>query len=189
MPINKPIDILRKLLSMGRRARNFVKRHTIFGTNVDIHPTVSICWSASLDPARGRIAIGRHSSVHEGVILRAYGGLIDIGEHCTINPYCYLHGGGNLVIGNGVRIAAHTSVIAANHIFDDPGQCIYQQGEIRKGIIIEDDVWIGAGAKILDGVTIKQGTVVGAGAVVTKSTEPYSIVVGVPAKPIASRLK
>jgi acetyltransferase-like isoleucine patch superfamily enzyme len=182
------MDVLRKLLSTGRRVRNFVKRNVVFGNDVSIHHSVSICWSASLDPARGRIAVGRHSSLDEGVILRAYGGLIDIGENCTVNPYCFLHGGGNLVIGNGVRIASHAVIIAANHMFDDPNQYIYMQGESRRGIVIEDDVWIGAGAKILDGVTIKRGTVVGAGSVVTKSTEPYSIVAGVPAKPISSRL-
>lgn len=186
--MNRLIDILRQLLRAGRLARNFVKRHMIFGKNVSIHPSVSICWSASLDPARGRIVIGRHSSLDQGVILRAYGGLIDIGQNCTVNPYCFLHGGGNLVIGNGVRIAAHAVIIAANHIFDDPGEYIYQQGESKRGILIEDDVWIGAGAKILDGVTIKRGTVVGAGAVVTKSTEPYSVVAGVPARAISSRL-
>lgn len=186
--MNLLVDRLRKLLSTGRQLRNFCKRNLIFGGSVSIHPTVSICWSASIDPARGRIAIGRHSSLDEGVILRAYGGQIEIGEHCTVNPYCYLHGGGSLRIGNGVRIAAHTVIIAANHIFADPDQYIYLQGERRQGIVIEDDVWIGAGAKILDGVTVKRGTVVGAGAVVTKSTEPYAIVVGVPARAIASRL-
>lgn len=186
--MNMLIDKLRVLLRVGRRARDFVKRNMIFGNDVSIHHSVSICWSASIDPARGRIAIGRHSSLDQGVILRAYGGLIDIGENCTVNPYCLLHGGGNLVIGNGVRIASHTVIIAANHIIDNPNQYIYLQGETRRGIVIEDDVWIGAGAKILDGVTIQRGTVVGAGAVVTESTEPYSIVAGVPAKPVSSRL-
>lgn len=56
-----------------------------------------------------------------------------------------------------------------------------------KGIIIEDDVWIGAGVKVLDGVTIAQGCVIGANSVVTKSTEPYGIYVGVPARKIKSR--
>ena len=54
--------------------------------------------------------------------------------------------------------------------------------------MIEDDVWIGAGARILDGVVVRKGTVVGAGAVVTKSTEAYSIVVGIPANKVSSRL-
>jgi acetyltransferase-like isoleucine patch superfamily enzyme len=186
--MNVIIDFLRKILRAGRRARDFIKRHMIFGTDINIHHSVSICWSASLDPARGRIAIGRNSSLDQGVIVRAYGGIIDIGENCSVNPYCFLHGGGNLVIGNGVRIASHTVIISANHIFDDPNQYIYKQGESKRGIVIEDDVWIGAGAKILDGVTLKRGTVVGAGAVVTKSTEPYAIVAGVPAVTVSSRL-
>ena len=53
-------------------------------------------------------------------------------------------------------------------------------------VIIEDDVWIGAGAKILDGIVIRKGTIVCAGAVVTKNTEEYNIVAGVPAKTIGS---
>lgn len=56
-----------------------------------------------------------------------------------------------------------------------------------KGIVIEDDVWIGAGVKILDGVTIAKGCVIGANAVVTRSTEAYGIYVGVPAQKIKSR--
>jgi acetyltransferase-like isoleucine patch superfamily enzyme len=55
-------------------------------------------------------------------------------------------------------------------------------------IVIEDDVWIGSGAVIMPGITIKKGTVVGANAVVTRSTEEYSIVFGVPARKVGSRL-
>lgn len=64
---------------------------------------------------------------------------------------------------------------------------IYLQGVSAKGIIIEDNVWIGAGAKILDGVVLREGTVVGAGSVVNKSTEAYSVVVGIPARTIRVR--
>ena len=121
-------------------------------------------------------------------MLRAFSGSIEIGENCTVNPYCILDGGGGLIIGNGVRIAAHTVIVASNHNFSDPSTPIFEQGLSTKGIIIEDDVWLGSGAKVLDGVTICKGTVVGAGSVVTKSTEPYSVVVGVPSKKISSRL-
>ena len=56
-----------------------------------------------------------------------------------------------------------------------------------KGVIIEDDVWIGANAVLLEGVTVAQGSVIGAGAVVTKSTQPYSISAGIPARQVGLR--
>lgn len=94
---------------------------------------------------------------------------------------------GGVKIGNGVRIAAHCVIVPSNHIYSDPNEYIYKQGMSCKGITIEDDVWIGAGVKVLDGITIAKGCVIGANAVVSKSTEPYGIYVGVPAKKIKSR--
>lgn len=78
-------------------------------------------------------------------------------------------------------------IVAANHAFKDQKRRIVDQGMDYKGIRIEDDVWIGAGACILDGVTLHKGTVIAAGAVVTKSTEVYSIAAGVPARLIGRR--
>lgn len=187
--MNFCLNFARSILRFLKLTRNCTKRYLLIGRNVTIHPTVSINWTTSIDPARGKITIGKNSGLDIGVILRAYGGSISIGENCTINPYSILYGGGGLSIGNGVRIAAHCVIVASNHNFADPDCYIYTQGETKEGIVIEDDVWIGAGVRVLDGVTIAKGTVVAAGAVVTKSTEPYSIVGGVPAKKISSRLK
>ena len=84
-------------------------------------------------------------------------------------------------------IAAHTTVIPSNHIFASCDLPIREQGLTCKGIVIEDDVWIGTGVKILDGITIGKGSVIGAGTVLTKSIEPYSVVVGVPGRVIRMR--
>ena len=116
-----------------------------------------------------------------------YGGNITIGDFCSINPYTILYGHGNLSIGNNVLIAAHCVIIPANHIFSDLDSPINSQGLTTKGIIIEDDVWIGAGCRILDGVTVGKGSIIAAGAVVNKDVEPYTIVGGVPAKIIKKR--
>jgi acetyltransferase-like isoleucine patch superfamily enzyme len=92
------------------------------------------------------------------------------------------------VIGDNVLIAGHTMIIPSNHNSQDLQIPINQQGENSKGIIIEDDVWIGAGCKILDGVCIKSGAIIGAGSVVTKDIPPNAIIAGVPGKLIKYRI-
>lgn len=170
-----------------RKTRGFIKILDSKLRGVDVNFSSLIRPSAVLEPSGGHISIGSNTFIDNGVILRPLGGSIEIGSDCSVNAYSVLYGSGGLRIGNGVRIAAHAAIFASNHVFSDPDKLIKDQGLSLLGIIIEDDVWIGAGARILDGVVIRKGTVVGAGAVVTKSTEPYSVVAGVPAKKISSR--
>lgn len=75
-------------------------------------------------------------------------------------------------------------VFAVNHVFDDPTRPFVEQGIRAAGIVIADDVWLGAGAVITDGITLGKGAVIAAGAVVTKDGAPHAVVAGVPAKPI-----
>jgi len=77
--------------------------------------------------------------------------------------------------------------VPSNHNFDDLEMPINQQGETKKGISIADNVWIGAGCRILDGVKIGTGAIVASGAVVNKDVPDYAIVGGVPAKLIRMR--
>lgn len=137
--------------------------------------------------AGGSIKIGRNCSISEGAQILTWGGDIVIGDNSTVNPCAIIYGQGGTIIGKGVRIAAHVVIVPSNHIYSDPDKYIYTQGLSKKGIIIEDDVWLGAGVKVLDGVTISRGCVVGANAVVTKNTEPFGVYVGIPAKKIKSR--
>jgi acetyltransferase-like isoleucine patch superfamily enzyme len=116
-----------------------------------------------------------------------YGGFIRIGDHCSVNPFCVLYGHGGLTIGNNVRIATCTVIIPANHVFSDLDIPIHKQGTTALGIVIEDNVWIGANVTILDGVRIGRGAVIGAGAVVTKDVDPLHVVGGVPACTIKVR--
>jgi len=121
-------------------------------------------------------------------MLFAWGGIIEIGDDCSVNPFAILYGSPKkLSIGNYVRIAAHTVIIPANHTYDDPARPIHLQGGMSRGITIEDDVWLGAGVTVLDGVRIGRGSVIGAGSVVTRDIEPYSVAVGVPARRIKRR--
>lgn len=142
---------------------------------------------AIIEPGKGRIAIGSRAEIKRGAMIQANGGSVTIGDHFSLNPYSILYGSGGLTIGNWVRIAAHVVVIPANHGFDDPDVPIKAQPETRLGIVIEDDVWIGAGAVILDGAHISRGCVIGAGSVVKGRTEPLGIYVGSPARKVAVR--
>lgn len=135
----------------------------------------------------GKVYIGDNCELRSGCKLLTYGGIIRIGNKCSVNPYTLLYGQGNLTIGNNVRIATQCVVIPSNHNYSDPNKPILNQGLTNLGITIKDDVWIGCGVRILDGVVIAEGCVIGAGSVVTKSTIPYGIYAGVPAKLIKSR--
>lgn len=182
--------MLKRAISFASRTiQNRLKRIQLFPLGFRATNSATVYWSVSADGggSGGRICIGRDTRIDIGVIIRAYGGLISIGNHCSVNPYCVIQGSGRISIGDGVRIASHTVIVASNHIFDMSTDPIYLQGVSAKGIIIEDNVWIGAGAKILDGVVLREGTVVGAGSVVNKSTEAYSVVVGIPARTIRVR--
>ncbi|OWY07404.1 hypothetical protein B6V74_18410 [Thioclava sp. F42-5] len=120
-------------------------------------------------------------------MLASNGGSIEMGDDCSVNPYSVLYGKGGLKIGNGVRIAAQTVIVPTNHGTDDLTMPIFKQKSRSIGIVIEDDVWIGANCTILDGVRIAQGCVIGAGSVVSKSTKPFGIYAGVPARLIKMR--
>lgn len=133
-------------------------------------------------PLGGGILVSPGVCLSDGAILAPYGGDIRIAENVFIGPYCVLYGHGGLTIGRDTMIAAHTVIIPSNHSFADPDQTISNQRATNLGITIGADVWIGCGARILDGVSIGDGCVIGAGAVVTKSLPPYSIALGVPAR-------
>ncbi|MBP2551882.1 acetyltransferase-like isoleucine patch superfamily enzyme [Neorhizobium galegae] len=129
-----------------------------------------------------QLMIGAGSWIAGHAIVR---GEIDMGENVSVNPYACLSG--KVRIGNGVRIASHVSIVGFNHGFDDLHTPIYRQPLTSKGIEIEDDVWIGANAVILDGVRVGRGSVIAAGAVVTQDIPSFSIVGGVPARVLKLR--
>jgi acetyltransferase-like isoleucine patch superfamily enzyme len=133
------------------------------------------------------VRIGPKSRIKSGAILAPREGFIDIGSGCSVNPFCVFMGYGGITLGNNVRIATGCTIVAFTHEFGDPDTPIIEQGNSWKGVTLEDDVWLGAGVRVLDGVTIGRGSVVGAGSVVNKSIPPNSIAVGVPAKVVKTR--
>jgi acetyltransferase-like isoleucine patch superfamily enzyme len=143
----------------------------------------------------GTIRIGARSTIHPGAMLLSYGGFIRLGTRCSVNPYSVLYGHGGLSIGDNVRIAAHCVIVPANHGTALDGGPICDQPMSRRGIRIGNDVWLGAGVRVLDGAVIDDGCVVAAGAVVRGELESCGIYGGVPArllgwrKPNAAYLK
>lgn len=159
-----------------------------YDKNITIHKDTYIHPSAIIEvKGGGEIKIAKGVSIHEKVIIQTYGGNIIIGENCSINPNTIIYGHGNTIIGRNVLIAGGCMIIPSNHIFLDKKKTINSQGGDDKTIIIKDDVWIAHGCSILAGVTIEEGCVIAAGAVVNKNTDQYSVYGGVPIKKIKER--
>lgn len=130
--------------------------------------------------------VGDNVSIHSGVYL-FHPENLSIGDHVSIHPMCYLEASGGLTIGNNVSIAHGATIMTESHRYDSLDIPIKDQGLLFKETIIESDVWIGAKATILYGTTIGSGSIVAAGAVVTKNVPRLAIVGGVPAKVIRLR--
>jgi acetyltransferase-like isoleucine patch superfamily enzyme len=107
---------------------------------------------------------------------------LELGDQVDIGEFTHIRANGGLRIGSRVLIAARATITTREHPVDLPRWAVTTDAPV----VIEDDVWIGAGAIVLPGVTIGRGAVVAAGAVVTASVEPYTVVAGVPARAIKS---
>lgn len=163
-------------------------------SHLKIGAAASIARDVLID-ARGRdgIVLGDGVTIDERATLRASGVLRNLGEGIVIGHRTaiglgnFIHGGGGVSIGSDCLLGPYVSVFSENHIADDPARPIRDQGERRRPVIIGDDVWIGAGATVLSGVSIGRGAIVAAGAVVTSDVAPMTIVGGVPAQLIKHR--
>ncbi|ACA87512.1 transferase hexapeptide repeat containing protein [Shewanella woodyi ATCC 51908] len=150
-----------------------------FGDNCFIAPEVKLF----AEPGRD-IAIGSHCMIAADSFLH---GPISLGDEVAINHGCSLDGGRNgIKIGKQTRIANNVTIYAFNHGMA-PDTPIYQQASNSKGVTIGKDVWIGAQAGIVDGVSIGDHAVIGMGCIVTKDVADFAIVAGNPAKVIGDR--
>lgn len=140
------------------------------------------------------IVIGDNVSIARDSILICTGVIahkgtgITIGNGTGINARAYLSGQGGIQIGNEVIFGPDVKIFSENHNYADPTQTIKAQGVSRKGVIIGDNCWIGAGVTILDGVNIGNGCVIAAGSVVSRSIPENAIAAGIPAKVIKNRI-
>lgn len=136
----------------------------------------------------GGIAIGENTYVMHHAELHVYNfrdlphAGIWIGRDSLVGEFNVLRGQGGITIGDRVYFAPLVQVLAVNHVYDDPTRPFVEQGITAQGIAIEDDVWVGAGAIVLDGVRIGKGAVIAAGAVVSEDVPPHTVAAGVPAR-------
>jgi len=131
-----------------------------------------------------KVSIGQQTHVSmrwfvTGYPVRAH---VSIGNNCVINREVYLDGRVGVVIGNNVNVSFQTCILSLHHDHNSPSFAA-----VGAVVTIHDHAWIGARATLLPGVTIGEGAVVAAGAVVTRDVAPYEVVGGVPAKKIAER--
>jgi len=136
----------------------------------------------------GRIVLGDDVWLSRGCYVVANRDMeVRIEDRAYIGHRCLLYGHGGIAIGQDALLANDVQLICGNHTFARRDVPIRAQPPDERPIVIEDDVWLAASVIVLGGVTIGQGSVVGAGAVVTRSLPPYSIARGVPAQVVGVR--
>lgn len=136
---------------------------------------------------RGIIRVGRGCEIQDGARLETWGGSIELQERTFVGPYVVIYGHGGVRIGKGCLISMHCRILSSNHTTPPVGIPIRSTPDVLQPTVIEDDVWLGAGATVLAGVYLHQGAIIGAGAVVTHDIPANAIAVGVPARVIRYR--
>jgi len=175
--------MIRIVISVNLSLRSLFWRTLLRINGGSIGKNVKIYEGVKLASRRGcPINIGDNVSIEKGVVIStSEKGKIEIGDHVYLGEYSILTSNQEIEIGDHVLISPHNNIVDFNHLYQDPDIPIDQQGVIGKKITIQDDAWIGTGCKILMGVTVGKGAVVGAGSVVTKDVPPYHVVAGNPA--------
>ncbi len=141
----------------------------------------------------GGISIGDNTFLMHHTMLHVFNfrklpqAKITIGNNCFLGEFNVIRGQGGVTIGNDVYTGPMVQLVAVNHVYNSLNRPIREQGITAKGIVIEDDVWLGANVTVVDGVTVGRGSIIGAGSVVTRDIPPYSIAVGTPARPVKNR--
>ncbi len=188
--------LLRSLLY--RRLLGSCGRNVTFGSHVGLrHPhKVRIGDNVVIDDyclidAKGvsndGIRIGSGVFLGRNTILSCKNGDIRLGDRVNIGFNCEIFSASSVTLGDDALVAAYVYLIGGGHEFSDPARPVLAQPRSSRGIDIGAGVWLGAGAKVLDGVTIGNDAIVGAGSVVTESIAPSTIAAGVPARVLRRR--
>ena len=105
-----------------------------------------------------------------------------VGANFGCNSGTYINAIGHIYMGNDVLIGSNVTISSGKHDIEGREKSVFSRPTQPMQITIGSDVWIGAGASVLPGLNVADGTVIGANAVVTKDTQPYSVMVGIPAR-------
>lgn len=143
-------------------------------------------WGVNRKNAPIRVVTIGHNSIGSGTVIQGTGRL-SIGKNTFFGEYCIVGCNAEITIGQDVMIAQAVTIRDTDHAFERTDIPMNQQGITTAPILIGDDVWIGHGAAVLKGVTIGNGAIIAAGAVVNRDVAPYDIVGGVPARVIGNR--
>jgi acetyltransferase-like isoleucine patch superfamily enzyme len=160
---------------------------------IDIHPLAQVSRFADIEESvRGsRIVVGAHCVIDSFVKIKPVGGMGDlvIGAQSVINAGCVLYTGNGIQIGEHVAVAANTTFAPVNHDYRSRSSLISDQGFLasKGGILVEDDVWIGANCVLLDGAVLRQGCVIAAGSVVRGEVPAYTVWAGQPLRQVGVR--
>ncbi len=182
--------VYRLVLNMDGWAAIENKVRLLFADNIRLGHGVYLDQNVYLHACPQGIEIGDNTIIMYGAILHVYNfrdlpnSRIKIGRDSLVGEYTVIRGQGGVEIGDRVYTSPFTQIIAVNHVYDDPERPFIEQGITAEGIVIEDDVWLGSGTIITDGVRIARGAVVAAGAVVTQDVAAHTVVAGIPARPI-----
>jgi acetyltransferase-like isoleucine patch superfamily enzyme len=165
-------------------------RHVRAGRDLDLEEGVFINGLS-----RRGVVFGDRCTVGRGAVIAPSGifggepgeGLL-MGDHSNLGAWAYVGCSGFISVGSNVLMGPRVSLLAEDHNAVSTEEPIKAQGVTRLPITIEDDVWLGAGATVVGGVTVGRGSILAAGSVVTKDVAPFSVVAGVPATLVRTRL-
>lgn len=138
------------------------------------------------DANRG-IVVGDGVFLGRGTILSCKNGDITLGDHVNIGFHSEIFSGSSVEVGRYGLFAAYTYLVGGGHEFQASDRAVVEQPRVSRGIVLGENVWLGAGAVVLDGIRIGRDVVVGAGAVVAADLPEGAVAVGVPARVVRKR--
>ncbi|MDC6389773.1 acyltransferase [Maribacter sp. PR1] len=174
---SKGLIFLGKNVKITAKSKISFGRTIIIGNNVFIN---ALCKEGLM--FGNNVSVGDNTIIECTGVISHLGQGIKVGNNVGFAQNCFIQVRGKVVIGNNVIFGPNSSVFSENHNFSSLDVPINMQGVNRKGVVIEDGVWIASGAKILDGVIVGKNSIVAAGAVINKDVPPNSIVGGIPGK-------
>jgi acetyltransferase-like isoleucine patch superfamily enzyme len=190
--LRQPIDPPSTMPSLGRRLWNIGIRLSspmLASTVGRLYWATKFTWlglGVRVDNPR-KVRLGKSVFLDKGVILEAWEGNIQIGNKVYVGCYSVIIGSGGVIIGSNVLMGAHCVITSSNHKFGIRNKLIWEQGMELGKVTIGEDVWLGANVKVMPGVNIGNGAVIGAGSVVTKDIPDFHIAMGIPAKIVGTR--